>query len=97
MTQEFSTLQTKLSNIITALRCQEFATTCTIDDDCGTADQVCFNGGCIEDRTSAQAVCPTCGRASATGTISHLQEHRQPAADPVGHGSQHHAAELPGR
>ena len=48
MSQEFTTLQTTLPAIINELRCQEFATPAPRRD-CGNADQVCFNGGCIED------------------------------------------------
>ena len=49
MSEEFNTLQGTLTNIINTLRCQEFPTTCVLDEDCGDPDQVCFNGGCIED------------------------------------------------
>jgi len=48
MGEEFAALGGQLTTIINTLSCQEFATTCTLDDDCAV-DQVCFNGGCIED------------------------------------------------
>ncbi|NUP12795.1 MAG: hypothetical protein HOW73_42700 [Polyangiaceae bacterium] len=48
MSEEFNTLQTKLTNIINTLKCQDFGTPCLQDSDCAN-EQVCFNDTCIED------------------------------------------------
>ncbi len=57
MITEFNTLETQLANIVNTLRCQEFGTTCLLDSDCA-ANQVCFNGGCIEDPNLGQGCVP---------------------------------------
>ncbi len=57
MTQEHATLQSAtfgVSAIVGALKCQDFGTTCNIDNDCAM-DQICFNppsapqGTCVQD------------------------------------------------
>ena len=48
MSEEWATMNTRLTNIITALKCTDFGTTCTLDPDCAT-DQICFQTKCIAD------------------------------------------------
>ncbi len=57
MSQEFQTLQSTLSSIISTLACDEFGTQCTQDSQCGT-DQICFNDQCIADPNVGQGCVP---------------------------------------